>query len=349
MKKWLKNIAALLFGTGVALVILELFLHIYNPFQIKIRGEKISLPCNQKYEFEKVSFRGLDSHIVHTKNKQGFRGPDWNSDATYRILFVGGSTTECYYLSDGKDWPSVCMQLVQQNAKRTFTFANAGLDGHSTRGHILLLRDFIKKINPTHVVFLIGANDVASDELNKFENENLNQNKRFLQNFELYNIYHNYKMSKLAKKRGVSHRAVDFANLKSIQDSTPCKIPALTEELENYKSRVKTLIEICNENKCTPVFISQTSMASPTSDDLQNSMYWNLPFQNNTLGCYYRTLHAYNAALQAISTEHKVSFINGEKLGADTNYFYDYFHFTNAGSVAMGKFVSQELKSILGI
>src|SRR4029077_15968937 len=46
---------------------------------------------------------------------------------------------------------------------------NAGLDGQSTNGHLVLLRNFIIALKPTLVVFLVGANDVGLDRSNGYD------------------------------------------------------------------------------------------------------------------------------------------------------------------------------------
>ena len=80
----LKNITALLIGIILALVIAEVVLQFYNPFDFRVKGDKIVLPSNQKYV---MKYRGYfsrstklpaksDDVIVHTKNSLGFRGSE---------------------------------------------------------------------------------------------------------------------------------------------------------------------------------------------------------------------------------------------------------------------------------
>ena len=40
---------------------------------------------------------------------------------------------------------------------------NAGLTGHSTIGHITLLKEHVVKIHPKVIVFLIGINDIGTE------------------------------------------------------------------------------------------------------------------------------------------------------------------------------------------
>src|SRR5438105_4577379 len=88
------------------LALLEACLRLYNPLPFRVRGDQIILPVRQSYTFNNRGTHKLDSVTHHTKNSLGFRGPepprDWSSRLT--ILAIGGSTTECLFLSDGKTW-----------------------------------------------------------------------------------------------------------------------------------------------------------------------------------------------------------------------------------------------------
>jgi hypothetical protein len=46
---------------------------------------------------------------------------------------------------------------------------NAGLDGHSTFGHAVLIEDYISRLKPKLVSFLVGVNDVGRRDLGEFE------------------------------------------------------------------------------------------------------------------------------------------------------------------------------------
>ena len=92
--------ALLIFALG------EAALHIYNPLPFRVHGNRIVLPVHQRYTFHNEGASKLDPVTYHTKNSLGFRGPDPPKDLSTRlsVLTIGGSTTECLFLSDGKTW-----------------------------------------------------------------------------------------------------------------------------------------------------------------------------------------------------------------------------------------------------
>jgi len=106
IKQSFKNLAALSTGCVAALLLLEIGLQIHNPIEMRTRGDRIVLPINRKYIIESSTIKGTDRTIIHTKNSLGFRGPEIPEDGLdnyLSIITVGGSTTECSHLSDGRD------------------------------------------------------------------------------------------------------------------------------------------------------------------------------------------------------------------------------------------------------
>ena len=103
MRTILKKIFSILVGICVGLIICEIFLHFYNPFPFAISKGKLVLPANQKTVFKNTWIKKLDSSIYYSRNSLGFRGPE-PTDSVNKLLSViciGGSTTECRYISEG--------------------------------------------------------------------------------------------------------------------------------------------------------------------------------------------------------------------------------------------------------
>ena len=85
----------------VAFLLIELTLRIYNPLGSRVKGDRIILPANEVYSFSNNGIPSLDKNISHRKNALGFRNDELPvaPDKQLTIITVGGSTTECFYLS----------------------------------------------------------------------------------------------------------------------------------------------------------------------------------------------------------------------------------------------------------
>ena len=331
---------ALGIGLGIALLLVEIVLRVYNPFQSRLRGGDIVLPANMKYEFKQVNIPGLAQHIVHHKNSMGFRGPELDSAVEgTRIFCVGGSTTECFYLGDGEDWPAIVMQMMQQSGKSVW-INNAGLDGHSTFGHTLLLKQHILKYKPNVVVFLIGCNDVAADGLNAYEQYHLSNKKRWLENFETFNLYLSWKRSRNAATMGVGHQFIDIktwpkADTSGWRSDTSGKV-------QEYRKRVLGLAEICWGAGATPIFITQPTLLAPGIDPVTGIQLGTLSFQGKSALHYWTKLHQYNQAVKGIGAEYadKIHVIDlATLLPSSTDNYYDFFHFTQTGSRSVAEII----------
>src|SRR5688572_7904796 len=136
-----KKILYIFYLIASTVILLEVALRIYNPFHFRVKGEHIVLEANKKYVIDNTRIPALERTIVHTKNSLGFRGPEKPPDISGRltIVTVGGSTTECAYLADGKTWTDVLSFQLRDSFPGIWV-NNAGLQGHSTFGHIALIK-----------------------------------------------------------------------------------------------------------------------------------------------------------------------------------------------------------------
>ncbi len=103
---------------------------------------------------------GVSGPTRFITNSLGIRGDEFAESQQYRILAVGGSTTECVYLDQDRAWPSLVQRtLVEATGLRAWV-GNVGVSGHNTRDHIA----YLKYLLPSYpridaVVLLVGIND----------------------------------------------------------------------------------------------------------------------------------------------------------------------------------------------
>jgi hypothetical protein len=109
-----------------------------------------------------IDIRGLSPLSRYSTNEVGLRGdplPE-NWDSAYTILTIGGSTTQCFYLDDALTWPAMLQSELRQ-VNPAVWIGNAGLDGHTTRGHLVVMDQVVRALRPDAVIFLIGINDLG--------------------------------------------------------------------------------------------------------------------------------------------------------------------------------------------
>lgn len=358
IRKTYKNLLALGIGFFAALIVLEILLRIYNPFEFRVRGDKIILPANVKYRIKNSDKSKFDKLIIHTKNSIGFRGsePPKNFDDYMTIIAIGGSTTECLYLSDGKDWPNVLGRKLKNNINNVWV-NNAGLDGHSTFGHIVLMEDYItKRYKPKMVLFLIGANEGGRKDLSPYDRDkmlstgvNFESIKDFSKSVANYSevlnsVINIYRYIMATRIMDLGHNQIDPLALKTLEMSEEKERSTIEEHTREfipyYKKRVKRLVELAKNNGIEPCLITQPALYGNAIDDVTGvdlaktnygRMRWNL-------------LQLYNAAIKEVAREENVLAIDlANEMPKSSKYYYDYYHYTNEGAERVAEIIYRHL------
>jgi hypothetical protein len=358
-----KNLKALAFGLLIALLLCELILRLYNPFNNFTRKGKLILPANQQAVFDNKWIPQLDRTIFYSRNALGFRGP-MPADSISQlnsIICIGGSTTECRFLSDSTTWPFLLGAALADSIPNVWV-NNAGIDGHSTFGHLLLLQEYILKLQPKYVLFLTGINDVETGAPVSFDamNENkldISSVKRFLKSaankteigstaFQLYSI-------QLAYKKGLIHKEVSFGSL----PDTILPAATIAQELNKqepfltgYQNRLQQLIQLCKNNGITPILLTQPSLYGNYTDPTTGLPMGNkylltaTAIRNNSL--QEQLLEQYNDVVRSFSKE--VPVIDLAKLmPKNTAYYYDFIHFNNSGAALVSLKLKNEMINLL--
>jgi len=104
--------------------------------------------------------------VSHVRvNRFGVRGRPFGDDRTeYRILAVGGSTTQCWVLDDTNVWTHLLETDLDRTADgRQVWVGNVGRSGANTRDHVLHLKYLLPQYPHIDVVVsLVGVNDMMS-------------------------------------------------------------------------------------------------------------------------------------------------------------------------------------------
>ena len=359
MQKISKNLLSILIGITLSFVLLEGLLRVFEPIEYRVKGNKIKLPRDKKYQFSNDKTDKLDRVIFSKRNHMGFRGemppPDFPKALT--IVAIGGSTTECVLISEGKTW----CDLLAAKLKTRFNpvwLGNGGLDGMSTYGHIIFMEDYIIKLKPKVALFLVGANDIGlgnyrADDLHHFKKPITgflaSGWEKFINGSDVMtyaiNFYRYYK----AKRMNLVHPILDFARLPHVE-VPPEKARALIQEhrdkyLKPYVQRLTRLIELCRQNGIEPVFLTQPAVFGnlidpETGADLAKAESWAV--NGATL---WQILELYNDAVRHTAAQQRVFVIDlARELPKTTAYFYDTYHFTNAGCQQVAAIIAQHLE-----
>jgi hypothetical protein len=339
---------------AVGLLLLEICLRIYNPLPFRVRGDRILLPSRRSYTFTVAHSKKIDPVVHHTKNSLGFRGPepprDWSKRLT--ILTIGGSTTECLFLSDGHTWTDELARRVAEIRPDAWV-NNAGLDGHSTFGHLILMRDFVDDLHPTFALFLIGTNDVERGDPNRTDTEltprdagTTHKAVTFLaDHLETAAVIENVARAMRARQRGFGHSELDLTTAKELHINPPVIEAAAAEHsakyLPGYEARVTALVALSRQHGIEPVLITQPALYGNAVDPTTGVNLGEVWVNGRGNGLMeWRLLDLYNDGTRRVAEREHVLLVDlARELPKDSRYFYDFLHYTNEGAVKVGDIV----------
>src|SRR5262245_34434568 len=122
-------------------------------------------PPNQRSKFRPnpLNVPGVHGDKQFSINSMGIRGEEFSRTEQYRILAVGGSTTECLILDDGETWPRIVQDVVNARQDRIpIWVGNVGKSGLSTRHHIYQVEKLLAQYPKIDaIVLLVGVNDLT--------------------------------------------------------------------------------------------------------------------------------------------------------------------------------------------
>lgn len=337
----LKKLFSVLFGLIFAFVLCEIVLRIYNPFQSRVRGNEIILKSNYKRKSViDPGIPGLDPIVFYSTNSLGFRGPEPIRDRReneIRVLTVGGSTTECSLLSDDSTWSARLYARLRKDNGNVW-LNNAGLDGCSTFGHLILMRDYVVGLKPDYVIFLVGINDLVKSSFSNEDGFLLHRKeawwRKMIKRSELITLISNIYEASKSHKADVAHGSDPMGYRNNALNTGDSSFRRQTEEglktyIPEYLGRIGKLHDICRDNGIKPIFVTQ-----PKFDD--DSAY------------SWQVMLRYNDSLISWCRERNVPCIDlGRSMPKEIRYYYDQVHYTNAGAAKVADLLYPEIRQII--
>ncbi len=359
IKNFLKNAGLLALGCLAALLLLEIFLAFYPPLAGRVRGKKIILFPYKHYVIENTRFPKIERHIVRSNNSLGFRGPEPlpPGKKALTIIAVGGSTTECFYLSDGKSWPE---QLGKELAGsfHPVWVNNAGMDGQSTFAHQILMSDYIVKLKPRVVLFLTGLNDMGLTSANRFDSLLTDNIGRPLpakllvwaaSKSRVFALLQNFLLYEKAIKAGLVHAQLDLKTMKTAHVSKE-RLAALLKEhsagAKAYAKRLEGLISLSRAHGIEPILITQPLLCGKGRDPSTGANLELLEAGPEFGNCAaeWDVLQLYNDQTRELGARLHVTVVDlADQMPKDSRYYYDTAHYTAEGAKKVADIVYRDI------
>jgi len=344
-------------------ILMEMLLRLYDPFHFRVKGDKVVLPVNQREMIDNRINPKLDPIAVNTRNSLGFRGPEPLKDTAgrLRIITMGGSAVECHFLNDDKTWPYLLGKRLAEHFPDCW-LNNAGMDGHSTYGHVVLLNGSVKKLKPSMVIFLTGINDVENcaptfhDKLNT-RGAVADWRHYLFDNSEvlslLLNLSRGWRVQRFTNTTNTM-LLLDSVQRKALPDSLVReRISRQAPFLAAYRSRLMDLADTCIAWHILPVFLTQPNQFGSGRDSVTGADLALFPvdgMNSNVNGkLVWQLLEQYNDVTRSLCQERGLPLIDVARLMPKNSlYFYDMSHFTNEGAEELCRIIVGPLDKIIG-
>lgn len=222
----------------------------------------LKVPRNVVVQHDLSRIRPGSDIVVYRKDEFGLRG-DYGNPSNVDVLVVGGSTTNEFYIGEGKTWVDVLRAELKRHGK-DLAFANSGVDGHSTIGH---LRSFdvwysrIPGLRPSYVLIYAGINDVHVEDHARFDavepTAPLQRLIRYAKNNSaVYNLYQTVRGVFRARKVNVVYEHAP-PKVREITEYASVQAADYQERLFQYELRLRALAERARNWGAKPIFVTQ--------------------------------------------------------------------------------------------
>ncbi|UCE59459.1 MAG: hypothetical protein JSU63_18695 [Phycisphaerales bacterium] len=283
---------------------------------------------------------GLRREVRYTTNSRGVRGPEFPPRAdAYRILCVGGSTTECNYMDDEDTWFRLIMnRLNAEEGMQPVWVGGVGYAGYTTREHIHFIRESSLAKEVDCIVSLIGVNDFQSflaplrrewDDVA----QPIWRRSRVIDGMRVVarklapwpNLAINDVTGDVYTLRRQRRRSMELVDT----------LPDLTEALRDYKQRIRAMAELADKLSVRLVFATQPYV---WRDDLPPEVKSRLWFgwmkgeKSLSINKLRIGMELFNQALVSVCNEIGVPCIDLSHLNGNESLYIDDCHFTIAGT-----------------
>ena len=343
-------------------------------------------PAAAHYEFHPPPdiIPGVTGTSVFSTNAIGLRGDEYEPDGRYKILTIGGSTTESIYLDDSEAWPYVLQTKLNQRrgpGAPPVWVGNAGRSGQRLLEHLQIFHAVVPKLDIDAVIVLVGINDVLSylrDPVGYAEKAarpgdlafplawtfyeppmvDKAISRPFPQNLALWNLAHRV-FSTLTTSRIHTEdpTAANYIERRRLYHTAPGvieKLPNIEPGLRRYRQDLVSLVRMAREQGVRLVLATQPVIWNDSLSAEAEQLLW-LGLYGNYEGIKGRYavdvlaegMARYNAVLRQVCTEYNVECVDlARAMNGNEAYYFDDAHFTELGAEKVAELFAEHLAPI---
>jgi len=237
--------------------------------------------------------------------------------------------------------------------------ANAGVDGHSTFAHLATYRDWLPLIpglKPRYTILYVGINDLhlhaPREEWEGKADGHPDLRARIKGNSALYRLFNTIRGVVRAKRAEIGHTRVDFSALRyTVEPRVPDVVALDGASRAGFRRRFQALLKQVKAQGSTPICVTQPTMVYRPTREGWVGVDRALPIPNSPPAGFNgvdagRMLRARDAVMREECEAAGATFVDLGAMEWEAGDFYDYVHYTPAGSRKVGKRLAEVMKDL---
>lgn len=308
-----------------------------------VRNIKFSFKSNHSYTPNPID-------ITYERNNFGLRDNCLNP-ASIDILTIGGSTTDQKFVKFEKTYQFILQNLISNYIKKDICISNAGVDGHSTHGHIFSLKNWfplIDGLNPKIYILYIGINDAdfnfAIEPILGFDKNKKDLKFYLKKSFVIKKLLPLYRVLKNLINPNINIYQLNVYKTFSDNDFTVSKLSNETKDKSKknafaFKNRLKIIIETIKSRNSIPICVSQPHQYIKYVNGQKMGMPKVLGGKLSGLDFDFSLIEI-NKAMKEICGQFFID-LYSEKFS--DKFFYDGVHTNNEGSDHIGNLLFHKM------
>ena len=309
----------------------------------------------------------IDRDYLFRADEDGFLLPrNDHENPDHKIVFIGGSTTECMYVTENNRFPYLSGQLIEEKTGKKINSYNSGASGNSSIHSLDILLNKIIPMNPDIVVIMQAINDYSilaydhtywpvgtprselitiNDYFPKLPKETFLWHLKGLIRMTYPNIYQRLHLLKerIAKSPEQNEPWDEWAGRRHMIKDRDFEFMK-----KEYKWALQMLVTTSKSHDIIPVLMTQANRMKDDPDPIV------LKSLESTLkhGISYETFkHEYdtfNQIARDVAKSNNIPLIDLAKLvPQEKEYMYDIMYYNDTGSVFVANIISEHLINVL--
>jgi lysophospholipase L1-like esterase len=350
IKKKTFSILIVVISSFFGVLCIEVGLRILNINNDWIVTEEANILRNFEFSYNISNLYSSDVKVAdYVRNKFGLRDNCTSTD-DIEILTIGGSTTDQRYVPFQSTYQYMLEKRLKEVDENFGCVSNAGVDGHSTWGHIFAFEKWfplIPNLQPKLIILYVGINDanftrVATPNYG-FDTNNKKGLKTFLKNFEIVRALlpiYRFSWQKIIKpsEPHVGHAPkLYLENDYTITNMNEKTVVLSKKNALAFETKMIKILREVKRSNAIPICVTQPHRYINIKDD---RMY-GIP---NVLGDKFSgidfdfSIRQLNAVLIDLCGDMTIDLYNHN---FSNHHFYDGVHTTSTGSQEIGEIISK--------